>query len=113
MFHAAAEQAVAAGRPRGVEVSELKETIKEILDIYPGSPNVKLAATEAHLPQKSLIAIRHAGMEGRVGGMFDPETGEVYLIASNLDSMKEAVEVYLHETVGHYGIRSILGAEYD
>jgi len=113
LFHAAAEQAVAAGRPRGVEVSELKETVQKILDIYPGSPNVKLAATEAHLPQKSLIAIRHAGMEGRVGGMFDPETGEVYLIAANLDSMKEAVEVYLHETVGHYGIRSILGAEYD
>ena len=113
LFHAAAEQAVAAGRPRGVEVSELKETIKEILDIYPGSPNVKLAATEAHLPHKNLVAIKHAGMEGRVGGMFDPETGDVYLIASNLDSLKEATEVYLHETVGHYGIRSILGAEYD
>ncbi len=113
LFHAAAESAVAAGRPRGVQVSELKETIKEILEIYPGSPNVKLAPTEAHLPRKKLVAIKHAGMEGRVGGMFDPETGDVYLIAANLDSMKEATEVYLHETVGHYGIRSVLGAEYD
>ncbi|MDK1039265.1 MAG: hypothetical protein QGD91_10185, partial [Actinomycetota bacterium] len=113
LFHAAAEQAVAAGRPRGVDVSELTETVKQILDIYPGSPNVKIAPTEAHLPRKNLIAIKHAGMEGRVGGMFDPETGDVYLIASSLDSLKEATEVYLHETVGHYGIRSILGAEYD
>lgn len=113
LFHAAAEQAVAAGRPRGVQVSELKETVQEILDIYPGSPNVKIAATEGHMPRKQQIAIKHAGMEGRVGGMFDPETGDVYLIASSLDSVKEAVEVYLHETVGHYGIRSILGAEYD
>ncbi len=113
LFHVAAEQAVAAGRPRGVQVSELTETVKQILDIYPGSPNVKIAPTEAHLPRKNLIAIKHAGMEGRVGGMFDPETGDVYLIASSLDSLKEATEVYLHETVGHYGIRSILGAEYD
>ena len=113
LFHVAAEQAVAAGMPRGVEVSELAETVKQILDIYPGSPNVKIAPTEAHLPRKNLVAIKHAGMEGRVGGMFDPETGDVYLIASSLDSMSEATEVYLHETVGHYGIRSILGAEYD
>jgi len=113
LFHAAAEQAVAAGKPRGVEVSELKETVKQILEIYPGSPNVKIAPTEAHLPHKNLVAIKHAGMEGRVGGMFDPETGDVYLIASSLDSLSEATEVYLHETVGHYGVRSVLGAEYD
>jgi len=97
----------------GVPVANLQSVISEILDLYPGSPNVKIAATEGHMPNKQLLEIKHAGMEGKVGGMFDPETGDVYLIASNLKNMKQAVEIYLHETVGHYGVRSILGAEYD
>ena len=97
----------------GVPIGNLQAVISEILNLYPGSPNVKIAATEGHLPRRQLIDIKHAGMEGRVGGMFDPETGDVYLIAENLRNMKEAIEIYLHETVGHYGIRSVLGAEYD
>ena len=97
----------------GVPVANLQSVVSEILNLYPGSPNVKIAPTEAHLPRRQLLEIKHAGMEGKVGGMFDPETGEVYLVAGNLRNMKEAVEIYLHETVGHYGIRSILGAEYD
>jgi hypothetical protein len=97
----------------GVPIANLQSVISEILDLYPGSPNVKIAPTEAHLPRRQLLEIKHAGMEGRIGGMFDPETGDVYLIAGNLRNMKQAVEIYLHETVGHYGVRSILGAEYD
>jgi len=105
--------AVARQPAPGVPIANLQSVISEILDLYPGSPNVKIAPTEAHMPRKQLIEIKHAGMEGKVGGMFDPETGDVYLIAANLKNMKQAVEIYLHETVGHYGVRSILGAEYD
>lgn len=43
-------------------------------------------------------------------GIFDTRDNRVYLIASRLDSAKDAIMTYRHEVTGHKGVRATLGA---
>lgn len=45
----------------------------------------------------------------RVEGVYDPETGIVYLVADNLHSTTRAAEVWMHENVVHHGLRGLFG----
>lgn len=100
-------------RASGVSVESLRAVVEEATELYPGAPNITIADTESSLPKFQREALQQAGVQGQIGGMFDPDTGTVYLIASNIRSRKQALEIFLHESVGHYGLRSILGADYD
>ena len=69
--------------------------------------------SETELPSKLYQKVISDKAQGRVRGMFDPETGETYLIAANLDTTGEAVRTVLHELVGHKGVRGLLGKRLD
>jgi len=49
---------------------------------------------------------------GSVPGAFNPNDQTVYLIADNIKSPQDAALTVVHEVIGHYGLQSILGAEY-
>ena len=51
------------------------------------------------------------GADGRVTGIFDPHTGEVYVISSAVRDAKEAVATLYHEGVAHGGLRALLSEE--
>lgn len=53
------------------------------------------------------------GAQGRVRGLFDPDTNQAFVIADNLDNMQDAVRVVLHEVVGHKGLRTLTGKRLD
>lgn len=37
--------------------------------------------------------------------------GRVYLVADNLPSMRRAMQVLVHEAIGHHGIEAVVGPE--
>ena len=46
-------------------------------------------------------------------GLFDPMTGVVYVIADNVSSATDLLVTVAHETIGHFGLRTVLGSTYD
>ncbi len=46
-------------------------------------------------------------------GWYDVSSGEVVIITSNATSVNDAKRTFLHEVVGHKGLRSLMGEEFD
>ena len=46
---------------------------------------------------------------GRYPGLFDPKTGEVYMVMDEITDVADAQATMLHEIVGHKGIRGLFG----
>lgn len=46
-------------------------------------------------------------------GWYDMETGEVYLVLHNAESIADAQATILHEVVAHKGLRGLLGEKFD
>jgi hypothetical protein len=63
----------------------------------------------AHI-QKSMAA---QGYRSGAKGVYDTNSGQIYLIASNISTAKDAVMAYRHEVTGHLGVRRSLGADRD
>ena len=49
----------------------------------------------------------------RVAGWYDTGTNQVVIYAPNIESMKDVDKTYVHEVVGHDGIRALFGSEKD
>lgn len=46
---------------------------------------------------------------GRYPGLFDPKTGEVYMVMDEITNVSDAQATMLHEIIGHKGIRGLFG----
>lgn len=68
---------------------------------------VEVVVSEAQLPAELQEQIRRDGASGRVEGTY--HDGVAYLVAGNLSSDKRALQVALHELVGHGGVQAVLG----
>ena len=68
---------------------------------------VRIVATWKDLPNGRASFIESRGAFD-VQGMFDPDTGETYLVAANIQPGR-AFAVYLHELGVHKGLRDLLG----
>jgi len=96
----------------GSDRTAVEQAVQPISKRLAGA-RVNIVQSESELPEHLLKQIRSQGAEGRTEGVFDPETGKVHLIADNIDSPQRAREVFLHETVGHLGVRKVMGAHFD
>jgi len=86
------------------------ETITSgLMDGWKGKPDVIITDRIAQLPQKLREAIRKAGAESDMRGVFFE--GKVYILASRIPTRAALEEVVLHEVVGHYGLRTMMGAD--
>jgi len=96
------------------KLAALQRLADEFVAHYPNSPQIKVVQTRQDLPPRIRVRIADEAPRG-VAGMFiaSREGAEIYLIGENLRSARHALDVMLHESVGHYGLRSVLGAEYD
>lgn len=89
-----------------VTVSDIKSTLKSMPEL--ADTRVIQSATE--LPSDALMGMMLRGISpADVRGMF--VGGELYVVADNMASVDEAVRTAVHESVGHKGIRGVLGAE--
>lgn len=62
---------------------------------------------------QSVSDIPIVGIDPAARGLFIPNSMTSYLVADNLHSKAEARTVFSHEVVGHYGIQSMLGDEFN
>jgi hypothetical protein len=74
--------------------------------------DITVVDTQAELPDEARIYDHMP-----VNGLFIPDPtmplgGRLYLVAENTASRDEAVETALHESVGHMGLRALLGSDY-
>lgn len=62
------------------------------------------------LPEHLAAQVREAGAEGDVRGLYDPVSGDVFMVRPNLHSEEEAVFVALHESA-HRGLVRLFGED--
>lgn len=94
-----------------------KEEVQAFVkDIFKGSPDlahaetmVEVVSSERYLPHRIQYQIFNDGVEGKVNGLYDPESKKVYLIADKIPSKEHAERFIFHELVGHHGLRSLFG----
>jgi hypothetical protein len=100
----------------GFSVSGVEEAIAPVLlTWHPGhSQRIKLIQSENDLPDRlrgELDASR-GGRNVSAKGVFDPVTGNSYLIAGDIHSKEDALRVLAHEGVGHMAMEEMLGEEF-
>jgi hypothetical protein len=87
-------------------------------DISKGLANVaelagaRVIQSPGDLPATAKAEMKSLGVdESSVRGLY--VDGELFVVADNLRSTQEGIEVAVHEAVGHKGVRGVLGAELD
>lgn len=103
------QRATNAGK--GMTRAEVQNAVRSVYRGFRNVPPVRVVESFEDLPQH----LRRGFYDdrARIAGVYDQEalTEDIYLIANNIDSAEEAVEVLLHEIVGHYGLRQVVDFE--
>lgn len=93
-----------------------EQTVKNIADKvmadWSVTPQVEVVASENELPAQIRDQLKAEKMEGKVPGLYYPDTKTVYLIASGLKDANDVVLTIAHEVAGHFGLREMLGNGY-
>ena len=96
---------------KGISKDLLEKIAADVTKGWVNAPKIKSVQSVTELPQNIQDQIERDNVQ-RVQGVFDPATQQVFLVADNIPNAQEAVMTVAHETVGHFGLRSILGADY-
>lgn len=85
----------------------LEGEISSEIDQISGELGVKVNKVQSRkdLPD----GIQRQMKNGRYPGLFDPKTGEVYMVMDEIIDVADAQATMLHEIVGHKGIRGLFG----
>ena len=74
----------------------------------------KAVANEMHLGGNVDVLTSTDGLTGRkknAKGWYDPQTGRITIVLPNHNGRADVVNTMLHEAVGHYGLRELVGKE--
>ncbi|TFH85280.1 hypothetical protein EQG41_18375 [Billgrantia azerbaijanica] len=75
-----------------------------------GLGDVQVVQSTSRLPAKVLDAMARQSVNGRdVRGVYVGD--QMYVVADNVASIQEGIEVAVHEAVGHKGMRAVLGKQ--
>jgi hypothetical protein len=103
-------KSLASRKPgRGILLSRLKEVVKKLGKDAANAAPVETVQSFDELPEH--VRKAYKGKERIFEGAYDPTTGKVWLVAENLTSSERAAEVWMHEQVGHHGLRGLFSAE--
>ncbi|MBR9770055.1 MAG: hypothetical protein GYB54_02870 [Gammaproteobacteria bacterium] len=95
------------------DASNVTPTVADVTAVLKGHEEVadaRVIQSAQELPPAALIGMALRGVNPQdVRGMYIG--GELYVIADNLASVQEGLEVAVHEAVGHKGMRAVLGQE--
>lgn len=95
-----------------MDVESVNKWVDKIVDRWKNVPNIITVDNEDLLPKELQEQISRNDKNGKVPGLYDPATNQVYLIARNLHGPEDIVLTIAHEVAGHYGLRKMLGGEY-
>jgi hypothetical protein len=96
---------------KGTPLAKVNTIARKVISRWNNAPKVEVVQSLQDLPP----ALYQQVLDDKVNprGAFDPDTETVFLIADNLRDVQDIVTVLAHESLGHYGIRSILGNTYE
>lgn len=92
-----------------VSRKEVEASVKEITKDWTNSPPIKVVSSASQLPAEIAEEVKLSKADGQVQGLFDPETGTIYLVTDNISSTDQAEKVLFHEAIGHLGVMEVLG----
>ena len=96
----------AGARPLPASREALRRVVDKLNARAANGADVRLADTMSDLPAH----LRKAFDGKAVEGVYDPETGTVWLVADQLGDPQRAAEVWAHETLAHHGLRALFNA---
>lgn len=98
----------AAGqRAESLTAAGARTVIDGLMNDWKGAPKVTVADSISEFPKPLREAIRQAGAESDMRAVFWND--QVYVLAPRISNEQALQEVILHEVVGHYGLRKMLG----
>ena len=97
-----------------VNTAFLTTWVRDLTANWKGAPNIQVLPSHHHLaePLRSRVQDKLAQNMG-AKGLYDGETGSVYLFADYITGDTDAEFTLFHEVFGHYGMRGLLGADFD
>lgn len=101
----------AAPEEVGLTRDAAEQVVQSIKPTWSNAPAHETVQSIADLPQVLREQIQQEGVNPR--GIFDKATGTVYLVADNLRDQADAAITLAHEALGHNGLQSVLGDQFD
>ncbi len=98
-------------QPEALTAQEAESIRDELMNGWKGAPDVIVRDQIDQFPPGLQAAIRLAGAENDMRGVFWNDT--VYILASRIPDRMRMEQVILHEVIGHYGLRKMLGKDMD
>ncbi|MCT4626449.1 hypothetical protein [Halodesulfovibrio sp.] len=90
----------------GIPAQKVQDAISA-LPVMPNALDASVVQSEGNIPAHIEVGLEKIDTRG-VRGIYDPVTERIYLVADNIESEQEAKEIWLHEQVGHHGLRGIM-----
>ena len=92
--------------------NQVTDIITPILRTWTNIPAVRVVPTVGELPKalRTQATAQERKTKGKVEGLYDPETDQVFLVAGNL-SESRIEDVLRHEAEGHRGLRLMMGSD--
>jgi hypothetical protein len=95
-----------------MSVPQVQKAYDALTGEWVNKPQTVVVADEKGLPVRLLNQAKRDDMLGKIPGIYDPVSGKVYLVASNLRSVNDVILTTVHEIAGHFGLQKVLGDSY-
>ena len=95
-----------------MSVAQVQKVYDALTGEWVNKPQTVVVADEKGLPVRIRNQAERDNMTGKIPGLYDPVSGKVYLVASNLRSVNDVILTTVHEIAGHFGLQKILGDTY-
>ena len=103
------------GPAKGIPAKQAQYLADEMMKAWVNKPmgGAIVVQSEADIDKLGLSdESRQAILDSKAEGFYHIPTETVVIIADNLNRPSDAIRVMIHESIGHYGIQKVLGAEF-
>lgn len=97
-----------------VNAAFLTRWVRDLTQEWKSAPNISVLESHHQLPEplRSRVSAK-LGRNMGAKGLFDGETNTVYMFSDYINGETDAEFTLFHEVFGHYGMRGLLGKEFD
>ncbi len=100
----------------GTDKTRVQNYIGQFFGKFYGLMNFEVVEGFEELPDELFAQMHFFKSGATTQGVFHDDTTlgpTMYIIANNIVTLDAMMEVILHETIGHFGLRALLGSEYN
>ena len=98
-----------------MDVADVQDAVDQIKAAWKGSPPILVRQSIKDLPAREAMWLINNNKTTTPGVFIatGPYKGTVFVVADNLTNKGDVFYTVVHEVIGHYGLRTILGDKYD